>query len=246
MEDIDAAFSQTLNRESEDEEDPKKKKDEHKPPPPTTSRITLSGLLNALDGVAAQEGRILFATTNKYNSLDPALCRPGRMDLHIEFKLASKYQAQELYRCFYIPDADEQDEKEKEKDTTEKPTKDKTASDSGYSSADEKHASLPSPSDTVPRSEPVKLGASSHRHRGPKLSADQVGELSAKFAEVIPEREFSMASLQGYLMGYKIRPHDAIMDAPAWIERERADVLAKKALKARKVTEVHQETKVES
>jgi AAA+ superfamily predicted ATPase len=50
-------------------------------------------LLNALDGISAQEGRLLFATTNRYHTLDPALTRPGRMDLHVEFRLASQYQA---------------------------------------------------------------------------------------------------------------------------------------------------------
>ena len=48
--------------------------------------VTLSGLLNALDGVAAQEGRILFATTNRYDSIDEALCRAGRMDVHVDRK----------------------------------------------------------------------------------------------------------------------------------------------------------------
>ncbi|KAJ3500735.1 hypothetical protein NLJ89_g9656 [Agrocybe chaxingu] len=152
MEDIDAAFSQTLNREPDEDEkeDPEKKdggsSNKNQPPPPSTSRITLSGLLNALDGVAAQEGRILFATTNKYTSLDPALCRPGRMDIHIEFKLASKYQAGELYRCFYLPDseADTEEPKEKENDKeTDKPEVEEkpqgvATTDSGYSSADEK------------------------------------------------------------------------------------------------------------
>ena len=43
---------------------------------------------NESDGVSAQEGRLLFATTNQYSALDPALTRPGRMDLHVEFVLA--------------------------------------------------------------------------------------------------------------------------------------------------------------
>lgn len=43
-------------------------------------KITLSGLLNALDGVAAAEGRLLFMTTNHPERLDPALVRPGRID----------------------------------------------------------------------------------------------------------------------------------------------------------------------
>lgn len=42
------------------------------------SPLTFSGLLNALDGVAASEGRLVFMTTNHLNRLDPALIRPGR------------------------------------------------------------------------------------------------------------------------------------------------------------------------
>ncbi|CAA7269219.1 unnamed protein product [Cyclocybe aegerita] len=250
MEDIDAAFSQTLNREPDEDEkeDPEKKKDgagsnkNNQPPPPSTSRITLSGLLNALDGVAAQEGRILFATTNKYTSLDPALCRPGRMDIHIEFKLASKYQAGELYRCFYLPDSEADTEVSKEKendketdqsDVEEKP-KGATAIDSGYSSADEKEkdkqaAKAASESTSASKPEPVAFSGESHRRRAPKLSRTQVATLANQFAEAIPEREFSMAALQGYLMGYKIRPYEAISEAQAWIAKESADALTKKA-----------------
>lgn len=243
MEDIDAAFSQTLNREPDnddkDENDPKKDDQKKQPPPPSTSRITLSGLLNALDGVAAQEGRILFATTNKYSSLDPALCRPGRMDIHIEFKLASKYQALELYRCFYLPDADEEDEGGK------KSKKDKDASDSGYSSADEKAALVSSSTTPVKHIEPVNFNGSSHGHRGPRLSAEKVAELAAEFAEAIPEREFSMATLQGYLMGYKIRPYDAIKDAPSWIEKERVEIAAKKGTNAVKTDVKAQKAELE-
>lgn len=34
------------------------------------SRVTLSGLLNTLDGVASTEGRIVFMTTNYLNRCD--------------------------------------------------------------------------------------------------------------------------------------------------------------------------------
>ena len=44
------------------------------------SQVTFSGLLNALDGVRSQEGRILIMTTNHRENLDPALMRPGRAD----------------------------------------------------------------------------------------------------------------------------------------------------------------------
>jgi len=46
--------------------------------------LTLSGLLNAIDGIIASDGRILIATTNHINKLDPALTRKGRFNISIE------------------------------------------------------------------------------------------------------------------------------------------------------------------
>ncbi|KAF2184971.1 hypothetical protein K469DRAFT_688201 [Zopfia rhizophila CBS 207.26] len=42
-----------------------------------TGGISLSGLLNAINGVASQEGRILMMMTNFPGQLDPALTRAG-------------------------------------------------------------------------------------------------------------------------------------------------------------------------
>lgn len=66
------------------------------------------------DGVAAQEGNLLFMTTNKLELLDRALIRPGgwfqcfhfnppsgRVDQMFFFDLASKEQARELFSRFY-------------------------------------------------------------------------------------------------------------------------------------------------
>lgn len=47
------------------------------PPCPHKTKITLSGLLNALDGVASSEGRLTFFTTNHPERIDPAMSRPG-------------------------------------------------------------------------------------------------------------------------------------------------------------------------
>lgn len=63
--------------------------------------ITLSGLLNALDGVMAKEGRVLLMTTNHIDQLDPALIRPGRIDLQLSFGLADKEQAKRLFARFF-------------------------------------------------------------------------------------------------------------------------------------------------
>ncbi|XP_049396128.1 AAA-ATPase At3g50940-like [Solanum stenotomum] len=49
------------------------------------SKVTLSGLLNFIDGLWSSCGdeRIIIFTTNHIEKLDPALLRPGRMDVHI-------------------------------------------------------------------------------------------------------------------------------------------------------------------
>lgn len=63
MEDIDAAFHHGVSRNLEENKD--KKEDASGPVSAGTSgsRLSLSGLLNALDGVGAQEGRMLYAVS---------------------------------------------------------------------------------------------------------------------------------------------------------------------------------------
>lgn len=63
--------------------------------------ITLSGLLNVIDGVAAPEGHVLFMTTNNPESVDEALLRPGRIDRRWELNNATPKQAARLFTYFY-------------------------------------------------------------------------------------------------------------------------------------------------
>ena len=221
MEDIDAAFTHGLTRDRTDTklEDLRnhdlQRRDRHSSEDDSDddqgyaneakdARITLSGLLNALDGVSAQEGRLLFATTNRYHLLDPALIRPGRMDIHVEFRLASQHQARELYKRFYFPDASDEITMDDED----------ASSDSGYDT--------PSMDASDPISdEPPKYNCTTHSARAPKLSKKKVEQLADQFAARMPEREFSMASLQGYLMSYKIRPFQAVDDVERWVEDTR-------------------------
>lgn len=63
--------------------------------------VTFSGLLNALDGVGAKEGCLVFMTTNRKDVLDAALIRPGRADYHLQFDYSDSYQASEMFRRFY-------------------------------------------------------------------------------------------------------------------------------------------------
>lgn len=66
----------------------------------TEKQISFSGLLNALDGVRAQEGRIIFMTTNHPEKLDPALMRPGRADFHALINYASYDQMRRMFLKF--------------------------------------------------------------------------------------------------------------------------------------------------
>ena len=79
IEDVDCAFDK---REQED-------------------YITFSGLLNALDGIVATEGRVVFMTTNHPEKLDTALIRPGRCDVEMEFTNATESQGERLFTKFF-------------------------------------------------------------------------------------------------------------------------------------------------
>ncbi len=70
IEDIDA-FGVNVNRDSESSGKEK------------MLGLTMSGLLNGIDGVASAENRILICTTNHLDRLDAALVRDGRFDLKL-------------------------------------------------------------------------------------------------------------------------------------------------------------------
>lgn len=54
-------------------------------------QLTLSGLLNFIDGLwsCCGDERLIVFTTNHKDKLDPALLRPGRMDVHINMSYCS-------------------------------------------------------------------------------------------------------------------------------------------------------------
>jgi chaperone BCS1 len=65
------------------------------------ANVTFSGLLNALDGVASAEERILFLTTNYPERMDAALIRPGRVDMTVRLGDATRYQVERFWDRFY-------------------------------------------------------------------------------------------------------------------------------------------------
>ena len=89
MEDVDCMFS-----------DHRKRHDTAK------NALTLSGFLNALDGMSRPEGSVVFLTTNDAECLDPAVTRSRRIDRTLHMAHATPAQTHSMVRSFF-PDIDE-------------------------------------------------------------------------------------------------------------------------------------------
>jgi chaperone BCS1 len=183
LEDLDAAFTRGISRDSTST---------GAPTAPTKaaaeasdgSTLSLSGLLNSLDGVAAAEGRcvtvpialfdsshrpfiisdsLLFATTNHIERLDPALSRPGRMDVWVNFTNATKWQAEGIFKCFFPSRPSESSSNESESEAVDASQKNPPGS---------------------------KRRASAHAV--PILEESEIAQLAKRFADAIPEGEMSV------------------------------------------------------
>ncbi|KAF5378485.1 hypothetical protein D9615_007136 [Tricholomella constricta] len=163
-----------------------------------SSSVTLSGLLNVIDGVGSEEGKLFFATTNYINRLDPALLRPGRIDVKLQYKLATKDQATALFLRFFARPG-----------SASSPTS-TSASASASLETEEKDPASPSASasTTTP-------------------TAHLITALATQFAAHIPENEFSTAELQGFLLSCKKDPLRAVSGAQEWVAREMGERVEK-------------------
>jgi hypothetical protein len=63
--------------------------------------LNLADLLDILDGVVENPDRMIVATTNHPEVLDPALLRPGRFDKVIEFKKMRRCDIQKMYALWF-------------------------------------------------------------------------------------------------------------------------------------------------
>lgn len=222
MEDIDAAFRHDINREPSPTDSPHSVF--HGATAGDRSRgVTLSGLLNAIDGVAAHEGRLLFATTNHYESLDPALRRPGRMDRHIEFKLASRYQIAEMFRRFYASTISGSPPPSPEKPTFPYKDEEDEKNSVGDWFPNLTAVNLGDIDPDVPISRTSSSDSSNHElvivdpDRLKVWQAASLDDQAREFASLVPERFISMAELQGYLMLYRSGPVSAIANVRRFI-----------------------------
>jgi chaperone BCS1 len=97
FEDIDCMKSGKTRIQDHAPKDPGEKKED----PLDRLGVTLSGLLNVLDGFYAPESVLFIMTTNHIETLDKALLRPGRIDYRLYLGKASDRQKVELYRRFF-------------------------------------------------------------------------------------------------------------------------------------------------
>ncbi|KAG0486924.1 hypothetical protein HPP92_009019 [Vanilla planifolia] len=98
IEDIDCSLRLTADRRRS-----KKRKASTSPPcsdedEESGERVTLSGLLNFTDGLwsCCGEERIVVFTTNYKQQIDPALLRPGRMDVHVQLGPCGSHVLREM------------------------------------------------------------------------------------------------------------------------------------------------------
>ncbi|KAI1111746.1 P-loop containing nucleoside triphosphate hydrolase protein [Nemania sp. NC0429] len=176
--------------------------------------ISLSGLLNAIDGVASHEGRVLIMTTNIPESLDDALLRPGRVDLQVQFTCSSKDQAKELFIRMYEGDQGRPlhaDSKPVFHDGAPSGPDGKALDSSSSTSA----SSLPS----SPTNGHILSPETSNAVRSGELdiSIDELPAIAHQFSEKIPDGQFSPAEIQGYLLKRKKHPRRAVEEADNWV-----------------------------
>jgi ATP-dependent 26S proteasome regulatory subunit len=68
--------------------------------------ITLDDILNLWDGIRETPGRILIISSNHYDKLDPALVRPGRIDITHELNNVSHNTLAEMYLNLFETEID--------------------------------------------------------------------------------------------------------------------------------------------
>ena len=74
-----------------------------------SNKVDLSFLLNLLDGVLENPGRIVIMTSNHPDTLDSALIRPGRIDVIAKFRNCSNTTIKDMIEFFYDTKLSEED-----------------------------------------------------------------------------------------------------------------------------------------
>ncbi|MCJ1382032.1 hypothetical protein MMC17_005144 [Xylographa soralifera] len=180
--------------------------------------ISLSGLLNAIDGVASHEGRVLVMTTNYPDKLDDALIRPGRVDMKVAFRMASRSQIRKLFVRMYSADI----------------TKPGSKFGSGHAHAAQNHLMSIQPN-VMARMASINAKTPNDIVTPPLTPREKVEaepdlkDIAAKFADLLEEETFTPAEIQGFLLTRKKEPKRALEELAEWRDK----TLEAKATKAK-------------
>ncbi|GJC81760.1 putative mitochondrial chaperone BCS1-A [Colletotrichum liriopes] len=178
--------------------------------------ISLSGLLNAIDGVASQEGRILVMTTNKPESLDEALIRPGRVDLQVGFTNATPSQATELFQRMY--EADGASPAKRIDGHLAPPTNPAPPITVNGGTSSTSSSSTASPTKSSFSDKPLSPEAAAEAEKKHQFDAEELRRIAAEFGALIPDGLFSPAEIQGFLLKRKKDPRRALKETAEWVE----------------------------
>ncbi|KAK8081093.1 hypothetical protein PG997_008911 [Apiospora hydei] len=169
-------------------------------PKPRATGCTLSGVLQALDGVGSQEGRIVIMTTNRPEDLDDALIRPGRVDKKIRLGRADRDCARDMFIRMFEPNI--------------------AATSSRYNS----HHTTPDGAFNIQGEEILLLDHNAPPPTCcdlcPTLDLPQIRALADEFARQVPEDTFSPGKLQGFFQTHLECPRRALAQIARWVEQE--------------------------
>lgn len=190
----------------------------------TNGRISLSALLNILDGVASHEGRVLVMTTNHIEKLDEALIRPGRVDMTVKFDLATTEMIKTIFRAIFAT---------LEGDIPKSAKQTEIVIRSPKKPADLSQDQLSQIEDDKREAEALEAKRI--------LEEKRISELATNIADIIPSMTFSPAEIQGYLLKNKREPEAAIRDAEEWVKT----TLTEKKKKEKEQREKEEKEKLE-
>ncbi|KAJ6631926.1 P-loop containing nucleoside triphosphate hydrolase protein [Mycena sp. CBHHK59/15] len=186
---------------------------------PAGSKVMLSGLLKAIDGVGSEEGKLFFATTNYIDRLDPTLLCPGHIDRKVTYGLATAEQGCTFFLGFFLP--------ERFPNVMEPPS----APVDSEADGDVK-ISTADATDREATGNVEDRKISGGETKPTPAARETISALAVRFAAHVLPAEFSTAELQCYLQGFKTRPAEAVVDAATWVAEQRAERMAREVREA--------------
>ncbi|KAK8071909.1 hypothetical protein PG996_005257 [Apiospora saccharicola] len=172
---------------------------------------SLDVVLNVLDGVSSDEGRVVLMTTNRLDALDEALIRPGRIDLTIHCPLASAKVAQDMFYRFFGPDDESTaaNSFEKKSNITKEQQAKIAHNDDGSSTTSSSRTKKPPSTPTKPALPRPQV----------QLERSEALELAKRFGEIMGGVLLSPAAIQGYCLQIRQDPVGGVEKASEWKEK---------------------------